>query len=136
MSIPRFSILFLIYSLVVVAIPLLLEGRVRFPIVSAYYIPLSLFLFFLTLIVYILSYLGIKKGGQTSVLALLGGLTLKMIFSLSLMLVLILKTTDNQKVLAGNFFYLYFLFTVFEVSCLLDRKSTRLNSSHVRISYA
>lgn len=119
MSIPRFSILFLIYSLVVVAIPLLLEGRVRFPIVSAYYIPLSLFLFFLTLIVYILSYLGIKKGGQTSVLALLGGLTLKMIFSLSLMLVLILKTTDNQKVLAGNFFYLYFLFTVFEVSCLL-----------------
>ncbi len=119
MSIPRFSILFLIYSLVVVAIPLLLEGRVRFPTVSAYYIPLSLFLFFLTLIVYILSYLGIKKGGQTSVLALLGGLTLKMIFSLSLMLVLILKTTDNQKVLAGNFFYLYFLFTVFEVSCLL-----------------
>lgn len=119
MSIPRFSILFLIYSLVVVAVPLLLEGRVRFPTVSAYYIPLSLFLFFLTLIVYILSYLGIKKGGQTSVLALLGGLTLKMIFSLSLMLVLILKTTDNQKVLAGNFFYLYFLFTVFEVSCLL-----------------
>ena len=119
MSIPRFSILFLIYSLVVVAIPLLLEGRVRFPTVSAYYIPLSLFLFFLTLIVYILSYLGIEKGGQTSVLALLGGLTLKMIFSLSLMLVLILKTTDNQKVLAGNFFYLYFLFTVFEVSCLL-----------------
>ncbi len=119
MSIPRFSILFLIYSLVVVAIPLLLEGRVRFPTVSAYYMPLSLFLFFLTLIVYILSYLGIKKGGQTSVLALLGGLTLKMIFSLSLMLVLILKTTDNQKVLAGNFFYLYFLFTVFEVSCLL-----------------
>jgi len=119
MSIPRFSILFLIYSLVVVAVPLLLEGRVRFPTVSAYYMPLSLFLFFLTLIVYILSYLGIKKGGQTSVLALLGGLTLKMIFSLSLMLVLILKTTDNQKVLAGNFFYLYFLFTVFEVSCLL-----------------
>src|SRR5690554_4808267 len=119
MSIPRFSILFLIYSLVVVAVPLLLEGRVRFPTVSAYYMPLSLFLFFLTLIVYILSYLGIKKGGQTLVLALLGGLTLKMIFSLSLMLVLILKTTDNQKVLAGNFFYLYFLFTVFEVSCLL-----------------
>jgi len=119
MTIPRFSFLFLIYSLVVVGLPLLFEGQVSFPLVSTFYIPLSLFLFCLTLIVYILSYLGIKKGGQTSVISLLGGLTMKMIFSLSLMLVLILKTADNQKVLAGNFFYLYFLFTVFEVTCLL-----------------
>ena len=119
MSIARFSLLFLLYSLVVVAIPLGLDGRLPFPVVSNYYMLLSVFLFVLTLIVYILSYLGIKKGGQVSVLGLLGGLTIKMIFSLSLMLVLILKSADNQKVLAGNFFYLYFLFTVFEVSCLL-----------------
>lgn len=111
--------LFFLYSLVVVAIPPGLEGRVSFPVVSDHYLLLSFFLFFLTLIVYVLSYLGIKKGGQISVLSLLGGLTMKMIFSLSLMLVLILKTADNQKVLAGNFFYLYFLFTVFEVTCLL-----------------
>jgi hypothetical protein len=119
MSIPRFTMLFFLYSLVVVAIPPGLEGRVSFPVVSDHYPLLSFFLFFLTLIVYVLSYLGIKKGGQISVLSLLGGLTMKMIFSLSLMLVLILKTADNQKVLAGNFFYLYFLFTVFEVTCLL-----------------
>lgn len=119
MSIRRFALLFFLYSLVVLAIPLLLDGRVSFPVVSEFYALLSFFLFFLTLIVYILSYLGIKKGGQISVLALLGGLTMKMIFSLSLMLVLILKTAENQKVLAGNFFYLYFLFTVFEVTCLL-----------------
>src|SRR5690606_15638884 len=119
MSIKRFIFQFVIFSAVVALLPYMAESLFEVKIISQYFFPLFFFLFGLTLIVYILSYLGIKKGGQTSVLSILGGLTVKMIFSLSIILVLILKTTENQKVLAGNFFYLYFLFTLFEVSCLL-----------------
>lgn len=119
MSIKKFIVQFAIYSGIVALVPFVVETVFNVKIISHYFLPLFFFLFFLTLIVYILSYLGIKKGGQTSVLSILGGLTVKMIFSLSIILVLILKTTENQKVLAGNFFYLYFLFTLFEVSGLL-----------------
>lgn|SRR5690606_1380192 len=119
MSISKFILYFFLFSVCVFAIPYGVQKIVAADVISEYYVPLFLFLFVLTTIVYVMSFLGIKKGGQTSVLALLGGLTLKMIFSLAMVLVLLLKSTDNQKVLAGNFFYIYFLFTLFEVICLL-----------------
>jgi len=119
MSIQQFIVRFLVFSGIVLLLPYGVDYFFHFPIVSNYYLLLFFFLFFLTIIVYILSYLGMKKGGQSSVLSILGGLTVKMIFSLSLILILILKSSENQKVLAANFFYLYFLFTLFEVICLL-----------------
>jgi len=119
MTISKFILQFSIFSVVVFFLPFGLESFFSITAVSDFYIVLFAFLFFLTIIVYIVSYIGIQKGGQSSVLSILGGLTLKMVFSLSMILVLILKSTENQKVLAANFFYLYFFFTVFEVTCLL-----------------
>jgi len=119
MSISIFFIRFIAFAVIVYLLPFAAELFFSISIVSIYFELLFFFLFFLTSIVYLLSYFGIKKGGQNSVLSILGGLTLKMIFSLSLILVLILKDAENQKVLVGNFFYLYFLFTLFEVICLL-----------------
>ena len=119
MTIPKFILQFSIFSVVVFLLPFGLERLFSITALSEYYVVLFLFLFFLTIIVYVVSYIGIQKGGQNSVLSILGGLTLKMVFSLSMILVLILKSAENQKVLAANFFYLYFLFTVFEVICLL-----------------
>jgi len=119
MSIFKFIIQFSIYSVIIFFLPYAVESFFPVFIISNYFLLLFFFLFFLTTIVYILSYWGIKKGGQISVLSVLGGLTIKMIFSLVMILVLLLKSSDNQKVLVGNFFYLYFLFTLFEVICLL-----------------
>jgi len=119
MTIPKFILQFSLFSIVVFFLPYGLERFFSVTAVSEFYIALFAFLFLLTIIVYIVSYIGIQKGGQNSVLSILGGLTLKMVFSLSMILVLILKSIENQKVLASNFFYLYFLFTVFEVICLL-----------------
>lgn len=119
MTIPKFIVCFFLFAIGVFVGPYALQYFLAADLISEYYIPLFVFLFVLTTIVYIMSFLGIKKGGQTSVLTILGGLTLKMIFSLAMVLVLLLKSTDNQKVLAGNFFYIYFLFTLFEVICLL-----------------
>lgn len=119
MSIARFILFFFIFSVFIFGLPYGLSYIIGEDLVSEHYVPLFIFLFVLTTIVYVLSFFGMKKSGQTSVLALLGGLTLKMIFSLAMVLMLLLKDADNQKVLAGNFFYIYFLFTLFEVICLL-----------------
>jgi hypothetical protein len=119
MNILKFLFLFSAFALVTVILPYGIEYYFNISLLSNQFLLVSFFLFFLTIIVYIVSYLGIKKGGQNSVLSVLGGLTLKMIFSLAMILLLFLKTTENQKVLAGNFFYIYFLFTLFEVICLL-----------------
>lgn len=77
------------------------------------------FLYFLTLIVYVLSVLGIKRGGEAGVLSILGGIIIKFLLAASLFLVILLKSNENQLVLGLNFFSIYLLFTVFEVIFLL-----------------
>ena len=88
-------------------------------ILSTHFWLLLLFLFFLTLIVYVLSVLGLQKDGQTGVLSLLGGIIIKFLLAAGLFLVILLKSNENQLVLGLNFFSIYLLFTVFEVSFLL-----------------
>jgi|SRR5690554_3891762 len=119
MTILKFLLLFSAFAAIVIILPYGVENYFSVSLLSEQFLLISFFLFFLTIIVYIVSYLGIEKGGQNSVLSVLGGLTVKMIFSLAMILLLFLKTAENQKVLAGNFFYVYFLFTLFEVICLL-----------------
>lgn len=86
------------------------------------------FLYGLTLIVFILSYIGIKSSAETGVLALLGGSVLKLLFALIFVFFMFRKYPENQIVLALNFFSVYFLFTIFEVTVLLlilrDQKKT------------
>jgi len=77
------------------------------------------FLFFLTYIAYLISAVGIKKSPQTGVMAVMGGIVLKLIFALSFVLIVLVKTSVNQLVFALNYFSLYLLFTLFEVMCLL-----------------
>ncbi|HUH17758.1 hypothetical protein [Albibacterium sp.] len=119
MTILKFLLLFSAFAVIVIILPYGVENYFSVSLLSKQFLLIGFFLFFLTIIVYIVSYLGIEKGGQNSVLSVLGGLTVKMIFSLAMILLLFLKTAENQKVLAGNFFYVYFLFTLFEVICLL-----------------
>jgi hypothetical protein len=73
----------------------------------------------LTLLAYIFSWIGIKKGGEFSVLAIMGGILIKLIFCMILVLVYLQKFKVNDLVFVGNFISLYFLFTAFEVYALL-----------------
>ena len=68
---------------------------------------------------YVLSDFGIRKGGELSIFGLLGGLFVKLLACLALVAVLIIKYPENKMLTAFNFFSLYFLFTAFEVTCLL-----------------
>ncbi len=78
-----------------------------------------IFLFFLTFIAYGISYLGIKKGGQNGITAILGGIILKLVFAMLLAAVLAVKLSVNQVVFALNYFSLYLSLTLFEVIHLL-----------------
>jgi len=73
----------------------------------------------ITLAAYAASDAGIKKGGELSVFAILGAITIKLLFAMGLALVYLLKIKANSTFFALQFFSLYFLFTVFEVICLL-----------------
>ena len=74
---------------------------------------------FLTLIAFILSWLGIKKGTDVSVFAILGGIVMKLLFCMVFVLVYLLKFKVNDIQFVVNFFSLYLLYTGFEVYCLL-----------------
>lgn len=73
----------------------------------------------LTLLAYIFSWIGIRKGGEFSIVAIMGGILLKLLFCMVLVLVYLLKFKVDDIVFAANFISLYFLFTAFEVYALL-----------------
>jgi len=77
------------------------------------------FIFFLTLIAYILSVVGLNKNPEIGAMTIHGGLVIKMLFSLSLFIFIRFKSDENLVVLGLNFFSIYLLFTVFEVISLL-----------------
>ena len=77
------------------------------------------FLFVVTVIAYVVSMAGIKNGGENSIFVIMGVATLKLLLSLSLVLVYSLKFKANPVLFVVEFFSLYFSFTSFEVYALL-----------------
>lgn len=120
MTLFRFILYFHGFSLVMAgvaaAIPLLFNDVV---ILSPHFWLLFAVVFATTLLAYVLSDLGIRKGGEMSILSLIGGLFVKLLVCLAAVAVLIIKYPENKMLTALNFFSLYFLFTAFEVTCLL-----------------
>ncbi len=98
-------------------------------ILSPHFWVLFIALFLLTLIAYVVSDLGMRKGGEVAIYSMMGGIFIKMMLSLILITVLIMKFPETKLVTAINFFSVYLLFTVFEVTCLLrnlrDQKKTQ-----------
>ena len=120
MKFSQFVALYLLFSVVVagvaVAIPYIFNGV---PLLSPHFWLLFFVIFLLTGTAYGLGYFAIRKGGQWSIMGIMGGLFLKLLASLVVIAVLIVKFPDNKLITAVNFFSLYFLFTIFEVICLL-----------------
>ncbi|WP_134088349.1 hypothetical protein [Olivibacter sp. XZL3] len=120
MTLFRFTIRYIIFGFVLGLFSWMLA--MLFPkhelFVSNYWI-IFLFLFLLTYIAYFISDFGLKKTPQMGVVAIMGGIILKLLFALSFSLVILTKTAENQLVFVLNYFSLYLLFTLFEVMCLL-----------------
>ncbi|HEY1024775.1 MAG TPA: hypothetical protein VGE26_06385 [Sphingobacteriaceae bacterium] len=120
MSLSRFLILFTGFTLILGAAANLLE---QYDPADTILIPKFWVVFatiaFLTLIAFMLSWFGIQKGGEVSVFSILGGIVMKLLFCMVFVLVYLLKFKVNDIQFVLNFFSLYFLFTAFEVYCLL-----------------
>ncbi len=120
MGLPRFIRHYLLFTASVaglaVLLPRLFDGVA---LMSPYFWWLFAVVSVLTLTAYIISDLAIRKGGELSIYGLLGGLAVKLCSCLAVVAVLMFKFPENKLLTALNFFSLYFLFTVFEVICLL-----------------
>lgn len=120
MTLARFILYFAGLSSAIVAVavvlPHLFEGVL---ILSPHFWLLFAVVSITTLLAYVVSDLGIKKGGEGSILSLMVGLFVKLLACLAVVAAVIIKYPDNKVITALNFFSLYFLFTAFEVTCLL-----------------
>lgn len=120
MTLARFTVLYVFYGILLALVARGLECVfTKQEILTDIFWISFIFLFILTYIAYVVSYIGVKKTPQTGVFAMMGGIILKLLFALSFALVVIMKLSVNQLVFALNYFSLYFLFTLFEVMCLL-----------------
>ena len=120
MTIPKFTIYYLIYALVLAGIAYALPFL--FPqvtlLVKKFWLVFC-FLGGLTYIAYITAYFGIKMDPQAGVMAIMGSIVLKMIFSMAFVLIYSLNNKQNGMIFVFNFFSLYLLFSFFEIYSLL-----------------
>lgn len=120
MTLSRFVVYHHVFGMVVAGAAAALAAVCRnTQVLAPHFWLLFLVVFVLTLVAYIVSDLGIRKGGELSVFSLLGGLFIKLLACLVVVAILIIKYPENKMLTAFNFFSLYFLFTAFEVTCLL-----------------
>ena len=119
MTFSRFLFLFLLVVLVSGLIAYSVEASTPETVLVPKFWVLFGFLAGLTVIAYFAASVGIAKGGEISVYAIMGSVVLKLLLSMVLVLVYLLKIKVNSINFATQFFSLYFLFTAFEVYCLL-----------------
>ncbi|TKC13250.1 hypothetical protein FA048_00865 [Pedobacter polaris] len=77
------------------------------------------FLGVLTFIAYILAFIGIKRNPETGIMAIMGSIALKMLFSMAFVLIYSINNKGKDLIFVFNFFSLYLLFTGFEIYGLL-----------------
>lgn len=73
----------------------------------------------ITLIALVVALIGIKRKPEVGVMAIMGSIVIKLIFMMAFVLVFAMNTPVNAVLFMINFFSLYFLFSGFEIYCLL-----------------
>lgn len=120
LSLIKFTLSYLVYTailgLVAYFLPFALPG-VKL-LVSKFWV-LFIFLAGITFIAYILADLGIKRNPEAGIMAIMGSIALKMLFSMAFVLIYSQNTKEKGLVLVLNFFSLYLLFSFFEIYSLL-----------------
>lgn len=120
MSLIKFTFSYFVYTAVLGIIayflPLALPG-VKL-LVSKFWV-LFIFLGGITFIAYILADLGMKRNPEAGIMAIMGSIALKMLFSMAFVLIYSQNTKEKGLVLVLNFFSLYLLFSFFEIYSLL-----------------
>lgn len=120
MSLTRFIFYYLLYTAVLGGVAYFLP--VVFPdvrlLVSKFWVLFG-FLAGITFLAYILAFLGIKRNPEAGIMAIMGSIALKMLFSMAFVLIYSLNSKEKGMILVLNFFSLYLLFSFFEIYSLL-----------------
>ena len=120
MSLSRFIGYYILYTAILAGIAIALP--VFFPdvnlLANKFWLVFG-FLSVLTLIAFILASIGMKSNPETGVMAIMGSIILKMLFSMAFVLIYSLNHKGKDLLFAFNFFSLYLLFTGFEIYGLL-----------------
>jgi hypothetical protein len=120
LSLSKFTLSYLLYCLVLGGIAWYLPTL--FPnetiLVPQFWLVFG-FLGSITYIAYLVAFMGIKRNPETGIMAIMGSIALKMLFSMAFVLIYSLKSTGSGFVFVLNFFSLYLLFSFFEIYCLL-----------------
>jgi hypothetical protein len=120
LSLAKFTLYYLIYTFILAGVAYALPYI--FPdvnlLVKKFWLVFG-FLGGLTYIAYLTAFFGIKMDPQAGVMAIMGSIVLKMIFSLAFVLIYSLNSAEKGIVFALNFFSLYLLFSFFEIYSLL-----------------
>ena len=120
MSLSKFTLSYLLYCLVLGVIawslPILFPNETL--LVPKFWLVFG-FLGGITYIAYLVVYLGTKRDPETGIMAIMGSIAIKMLFSMAFVLIYSLNSTGSGFVFVLNFFSLYLLFSFFEIYCLL-----------------
>lgn len=120
MTLSKFTLYYVVYTLVLAGVAFALPHI--FPqvtlLVKKFWLVFC-FIGVLTYIAYMTAFFGIKMDPQAGIMAIMGSIVLKMIFSLAFVLIYSLNSKEKGVVFALNFFSLYLLFSFFEIYSLL-----------------
>jgi hypothetical protein len=116
----KFTLYYLIYCLILAGIAYLLQDQLAdVKILAKGFWLVFGFLGGITFIAYTVADLGIKRNPETGIMAIMGSIAIKMIFSMAFVLIYSLNTKEKEMVFVLNFFSLYLLFSFFEIYALL-----------------
>ena len=120
MSLTKFLFSYLLYTALLAAVAYFLPAI--FPhvklLVSKFWVLFG-FLAGITLLAYVLAFLGMKRNPETGIMAIMGSIAFKMLLSMAFVLIYSLNTKEKGMILVLNFFSLYLLFSFFEIYSLL-----------------
>lgn len=120
MSLKKFFFIFSFYTLSLSFFCWLLQDIFSF---SHFFIPKFWVIFWvmagITLIVYLVSWFVIKSGGDHQVFTVLGTIVIRLLISMIIVLFYLNQFRVEPVLFVVNFFSVYFLFTTFEIYCLL-----------------
>jgi hypothetical protein len=120
LSLPKFTLLYIVYTLILAGIAFALQAQFQdMKILADKFWVVFGFLAGITFIAYWVADLGIKRNPETGIMAIMGSIALKMIFSMAFVLIYSLNSKEKGMVFVLNFFSLYLLFSFFEIYCLL-----------------
>jgi len=120
LSLSKFFIWFTIFTLFLIGLASLLQGPLG---LAAFFIPkfwvIFGFMAVITLMVFFVSFVGIKRGGEGQVFVVMGAIVIRLLISMIVVLFYLNKFKIDPILFVINFFSIYLSFTTFEIYCLL-----------------